>query len=274
MFQLRSATAIALLMCGAAFAQPSGHRMGMPPGPPPGGFGGPGDFAMVRPEFGMAGKVVTGAPYSAQAVTQFTQTLADGNHIQRTNTASVARDSQGRTRTERSVGAIGPLAGSGSASKAVFINDPVGGMSYMLDANSKTARQLPGMARRSRKVADSGTQVKTESAGAMVKQRGMANVKTDDLGTQVIDGLAVQGKRITRTVPAAQAGSERDIEVVTETWTSPELQMVVMSKTSDPRFGDSIYKLTNIIRAEPDPALFTVPSDYQVQQGRPGAPTQ
>jgi len=274
MFQLRSATAVALLMCGAAFAQPGGHRMGMPPGPPPGGFGGPGDFAMVRPEFGMAGKVVTGAPYSAQAVTQFNQTLADGNHIQRTNTASVARDSQGRTRTERSVGAIGPLAGSGSASKAVFINDPVGGMSYMLDASSHTARQLPGMARRSRKVADSGAQVKTESAGAMVKQRGMANVKTDDLGTQVIDGLAVQGKRITRTVLAAQAGSERDIEVVTETWTSPELQMVVMSKTSDPRFGDSIYKLTNISRAEPDPALFTVPSDYQVQQGRQGGPAQ
>jgi hypothetical protein len=222
----------------------------------------------------MAGKVVTGAPYSAQAVTQFNQTLADGNHIQRTNTASVARDSQGRTRTERSVGAIGPLAGSGSASKAVFINDPVGGMSYMLDASSHTARQLPGMARRSRKVADSGAQVKTESAGAMIKQRGMANVKTDDLGTQVIDGLAVQGKRITRTVLAAQAGSERDIEVVTETWTSPELQMVVMSKTSDPRFGDSIYKLTNISRAEPDPALFTVPSDYQVQQGRQGGPAQ
>jgi hypothetical protein len=274
MFQLRSATAVALLMCGAAFAQPGRHGMGMPPGPPPGGFGGPGDFAMVRPEFGMAGKVVTGAPYSAQAVTQFTQTLADGNHIQKTTTASMARDSQGRTRTERSVGAIGPLAGSGSAAKAVFINDPVAGMSYMLDAASHTVRQTPAMGNRHRQITDPGAQVKTESAGARIKGRAMANLKTDDLGTQVIDGLAVQGKRITRTVLAAQAGSDRDIEVVTETWTSPELQMVVMSKTSDPRFGDSVYKLTNIIRAEPDPALFTVPSDYQVQQRRPGAPAQ
>ena len=101
-----------------------------------------------------------------------------------------------------------------------------------------------------------------------------ANVKTDDLGTQVIDGMSVQGKRMTRIVPAAQAGSERDIEVVTETWTSPDLQMVVMSKTTDPRFGDSVYKLTNVSRAEPDPALFTVPSDYQVQQGRPGRSDQ
>jgi hypothetical protein len=272
MFQLRSATAVALLLGSAAFAQPGRHGMG-PGGPPPGGFGGPGDFAMVRPEFGMAGKVVTGAPYAAQAVTQFTQTLADGNHIQKTTTASMARDSQGRTRTERSVGAIGPLAGSGSAAKAVFINDPVAGMSYMLDASSHTARQIPAMGKRLHQTTDPGAQVKSESAGAVVKRRAMANVKTDDLGTQVIDGLAVQGKRITRTVLAVQAGSDRDIDVVTETWTSPELQMVVMSKTSDPRFGDSVYKLTNIIRAEPDPALFTVPSDYQVQQ-RPGASAQ
>ena len=272
MFQLRSVTVLALLMGAAAFAQPGGRRMGMPPGPPPGGFGAPGDFAFVRPEFGLAGKVVTGAPYSTQAVTQFTQALADGNHIQRTTTASVVRDSAGRTRTERSVGAIGPLAGSGGASKAVFINDPVAGVSYMLDATSHTARQIPAMLNRRRTASDQAgqPQVKTESTRAVLRQRAMANMKTDDLGTQVIDGLAVQGKRLTRTVPAAQAGSERDIEVVTETWTSPDLQMVVMSKTSDPRFGESIYKLTNISRAEPDPMLFTVPSDYQMLQGRPG----
>ena len=271
MFQLRSAIAVALLMTGATFAQPGRHGMGMPPGGPAGGFGG--DFAMVRPEFGMAGKVVTGAPYTAQAVTQFTQTLADGNHIQKSTTASVARDSSGRTRTERSVGAIGPLTGSGAASKAVFINDPVAGMGYMLDAASKTVRQMPAVNRR-HAAADSGAQVKTESARAMIRQRSMANVKTEDLGTQVMDGLSVQGKRITRIVAAAQAGSEKDIEVVTETWTSPDLQMVVMSKTSDPRFGDSVYKLSNISRAEPDPALFTVPSDYQVQQGRQGSASQ
>src|ERR1700693_3213787 len=143
MFQLRCVTVLALLMGGVAFAQPGRRGIGMPPG-------GPGDFAFVRGEFGMAGKIVTGAPYSAQAVTQFTQTLADGNHIQKTTTASMARDSQGRTRTERSVGAIGPLAGSGSASKAVFINDPVGGMSYMLDASSHTARRIPAMGNRHR----------------------------------------------------------------------------------------------------------------------------
>ncbi|HWY47129.1 MAG TPA: hypothetical protein VNX70_07090 [Bryobacteraceae bacterium] len=266
MFQLRFVTAAAILVGAAAFAQPGPHGMGMPPG-------GPGDFAFVRGEFGMAGKVVTGAPYSAQAVTQFTQTLADGNHIQRSTTASLARDSQGRTRTERSMAAIGALAGSGAASKAVFINDPVAGTGYMLDATHKTARQMP--ANRHRPPSDpsllpgTGTQ-----AHAFSEQRSNANVKIDDLGTQVMDGLSVQGKRKTKTILAAQAGSARDIEVVTETWYSPDLQMVVMSKTSDPRFGDSLYQVTNISRAEPDPSLFAVPSDYQVQQGRLGRPVQ
>jgi hypothetical protein len=277
MFQLRCMTALALLMGGAAFAQPGRHGMGMAPGSP----GGPGDFAFVRGEFGMAGKVVAGAPYSAQAVTQFTQTLADGNHIQRTTTASVARDSQGRTRTERSLPAIGALAGSGTAPKAVFINDPVAGMGYMLDATHKTARQMPANRHRqpaAQSASDQGAAAATTGgaaqARASMRQRSNANVTIDDLGTQVMDGLSVQGKRRTHTIPAAQAGSAKDIHVVTETWYSSDLQMVVMSKTSDPRFGDSVYQVTNISRAEPDPALFTVPSDYQVQQGRPSGPTQ
>jgi hypothetical protein len=276
MFQLRSVTALALLMSGAAFAQPGRHGMGMAPGSP----GGPGDFAFVRGEFGMAGKVVTGAPYSAQAVTQFNQTLADGNHIQRTTTASMSRDSQGRTRTERSLPAIGALAGSGTASKAVFINDPVAGTGYMLDATHKTARQMPANRHRqppAQSASDQGAAAgSSRPARASMRDRSNANVTMDDLGTQVMDGLSVQGKRRTRTIPAAQAGSAKDIQVVTETWYSADLQMVVMSKTSDPRFGDSVYQVTNISRAEPDPSLFTVPSDYQVQQGRPsgGGPTQ
>ena len=278
MIRFCSTVAMVLLAGSAAFGQPGGRRMGMPPDGAPRAHEGPGDFAFVRPEFGLAGRVVTGAPYSAQAVTQFNQTLADGNRIQRTTTASVARDSEGRTRTERSMEAIGPLAGSGGAAKAVFINDPVSGTSFMLDASRHAARQMPAMTNRrgpdGQQQAQSGinggaSRQGVEAGRSVARQRTMAGVKTDDLGTQVMEGVAAQGKRITRTISAAQAGSERDIDIVTETWYSPELQMVIMSKTTDPRFGDSVYKLTNISRAEPDPALFTVPSDYQLQQGRP-----
>ena len=70
----------------------------------------PGDFVFISPEMGFNGKLVKGAPYSAQAVTESTQTLGDGNRIVRKSTATVYRDSEGRTRREQSFKAIGPLA--------------------------------------------------------------------------------------------------------------------------------------------------------------------
>lgn len=253
-----------LLLGASAFGQ---GRMHMGPGGPPPGAGG--DFGFVRAEFGLMGKVVKSAPYSAQAVTQFTQTLADGNRIQRTNTASVARDSEGRTRTEQSVAAMGPWAPTDNPSKMVFIHDPVAGASYMLNPSDRTARQMPSM----RRSGDFSSAPHDPARAARQQQRSNDNVKFEDLGTQVMEGLSVQGKRRTRTIPAGQFGNDRPIEIVTETWYSPELQTVVMSKTSDPRSGDSLFKLTNIVRSEPDHTLFQVPSDYTVSQGPPaGAP--
>ena len=254
--------ALALLASAGAFAQQ--HRMRMPP--PGGGPDGPGDFAFIRAEFGMAGRIVKGAPYSAQVVTHFTQALADGNRIQRTSAGTFARDSEGRTRTERSLAAIGPLAASGDTSTMIFINDPVAAMNYVLDGKNHTARQMQMPADRPQR-GPAGPGGPSDWQGRHPQRQSMA-VKSDDLGTQVMEGVTVQGKRTTRTVPAGQMGNERAIDIVTETWYSPDLQAVVMSRTSDPRSGESLYKLTNISRAEPDHSLFTVPSDYTVQQGR------
>jgi hypothetical protein len=47
------------------------------------------------------------------------------------------------------------------------------------------------------------------------------------------------------------------------------LQVVVKSTRSDPRFGTTTYTLTNVQRTEPAATLFTVPTDYTVQQGGP-----
>ena len=220
---------------------------------------GSGDFAFIRGEFGIATRVVRGAPYTAQAVTQFNRTLADGNRIQRTTTASVARDSDGRTRRELTLEAIGPLTASRSRGDArtVFINDPVAGISYVLDPNSHTVRQRP--------IALGGpSNGRTRQETRM--RAGDAAVKREELGAQVIQGITVQGKRVTRTIPVGQAGNQLPIDTVTETWYSPDLQAVVLSKTSDPRFGETLYQLTNVNRAEPDHALFIVPPDYTVRE--------
>jgi len=250
MLQVRISLALAAMSGILAFAQP--------PGPPPH----EGDFFDFHARMGME-KLVKGAPYSAQAVTQFTQTLADGSHIQRTNTASVARDSEGRTRREETIGAIGPLSTAGNARKTVFIHDPVAGASYVLDPATRTARQGPERPLPPNPRDASEAQPRMRH-GDFAEHS--AQIKTEDLGTQTMEGLTVQGKRITRTIPAGQIGNEHALQIVTETWHSPDLQATVMSKTDDPRVGETVYRLTSVTRAEPDASLFQVPADYKVTQ--------
>ena len=40
--------------------------------------------------------------------------------------------------------------------------------------------------------------------------------------------------------------------------------MAVLVTRRDPRSGDTVYRLTNIVRTEPPPDLFAVPSDYRI----------
>jgi hypothetical protein len=95
-----------------------------------------------------------------------------------------------------------------------------------------------------------------------------AEVNRESLGKQTIEGVEAEGTRVTFTIPAGKIGNERPIVTVNETWYSTELQALVMSKNSDPRMGETTYRLTNINRSEPDPSLFQVPADYTVNEGR------
>jgi hypothetical protein len=94
-----------------------------------------------------------------------------------------------------------------------------------------------------------------------------ANEVKEQLGKQIIEGVEAEGTRTTVTIPAGEIGNERPIEIVSERWYSPELQLVVMTRNSDPRTGETTYKLTNINRAEPAKSLFEVPSDFTIKEG-------
>ncbi|MGI8996871.1 MAG: hypothetical protein ACR2GW_09405, partial [Pyrinomonadaceae bacterium] len=87
----------------------------------------------------------------------------------------------------------------------------------------------------------------------------------ETLGKQSIEGVEAEGTRTTLTIPAGAIGNERPINIVSERWYSPELQLVLMSKHSDPRFGETTYRLTNINRSEPARTLFEVPGDYTLK---------
>ena len=102
---------------------------------------------------------------------------------------------------------------------------------------------------------------------------GGKRAKRESLGKQIIEGVEAEGTRTTVTIAAGEIGNERAIEIVNERWYSPELQVVVMTKRSDPRAGETVYKLTNINRSEPAKSLFEIPADYTVKTGSSDAPT-
>ena len=260
---------------------------GGPPMPPPRMFvGGEGMSIFVASEMGFGGKVVKGAPYSAQAVTETVQTLADGNRIVRKTTASVYRDGEGRTRQDQTVGNIGPYAIAGKLHQTIFINDTVSGTHYILEPDTKTARKMSLVRRGPANDKESKAVVSvdvTAPSGAeprkkpMIRERtwvggeGTFNIplkepKVESLGKQVMDGIEVEGTRETVTIAAGEIGNDLPINIVSERWYSPELQVVVMSKHTDPRMGENTYRLTGINRSEPSRSLFELPSDYTVKE--------
>jgi hypothetical protein len=228
------------------------------------------------------GKPVKGQPYSAEAVTETTQTLADGNRIVNRSSSTIYRDSEGRERREESIGKLGGWTAQGEPAKAVFISDPVAKVNYSLHPDDRTAEKMPApMALMTKSSGGATTTVRGfaihANNGAEVappitfERRGIAEsaspAKTEDLGQQTIEGVVAQGTRTTRTIPAGQIGNERDINVVSERWFSQELGVVVMTKQSDPRSGETVYKLTNVNRNEPLHSMFEVPADYTVFDG-------
>jgi TonB family protein len=382
----------------------SRERIMIAPMPMPGGeipmqagglvFGGEGDygFAFVSSEMSFDSKVVKGAPFTADAVTESVQALADGNHMTRTTSTRLFRDSEGRTRREQSLNGIGAWGTtSEDVPQAISINDPVAGVNYVLntqthtalkamqffftrggegegvwksgekvvvnagvapkqsqidggtisgkaikkvqpdyppvaraagaqgevtvevvvneDGNIESAKAISGHPLLQQAAVDAARQWQfkpTQLEGKPVKVRGRisfvfsmekgqpgagaaadASAATheravaervaiergvqqklqqthESLGKQTIEGVEAEGTRNTITIPAGTIGNERAIQIVSERWYSAELQAVVMTKHSDPRFGETTYRLTNISRGEPDHSLFEVPAGYTI----------
>lgn len=266
----------------------------------------------------MSEKVVKGSPFTADAVNESVQVLADGNRIVRSSTNKLYRNSEGRFRREITGGSGGSLGSFYSIGSGITILDPVLGQRYLLDSNLRTARvgmfkpltgltvagtaKAPAQAVLAEKLKAVELKAATPSATitsdtmkaysdaakahseaakvyaeTIVSSQGGSSfvfstggghskyeTRKEDLGVQNIEGVDAEGTRTITTIPAGDIGNERPIEIIYERWYSKELQLVVMSKNSDPRFGEQTYRLTNIVRSEPDPSLFAVPSGFKV----------
>jgi hypothetical protein len=293
------------------------------------------------------GKSVKNAPYSAEIVTERTQTLADGNQITKRTTSATWRDSAGRTRQETR-----DLNGN---VKSIHINDAVDGARITLTPSTKTARKMTMDKDFTKRIADlkerakamvkdgkatiiersnpgeeiviqrieGGGEGKKETredvqvrviraggsgSGASVTLNGVpvppippmppippvgvfspefgagdlvklssigttlgdgkwsAKATTTSLGLRDFEGVRAEGKSTSYTIPAGEIGNKNAITVTSESWYSPDLQATVYSKHSDPRNGETVYRMTNIKRGEPSAALFTVPDGYTIKE--------
>ncbi len=234
------------------------------------------------------GEPVKGQPYSADVTTETIQTLSDGNRIRRKNTAVIYRDSEGRTRREETIAAMGPWT-TREPQTMIFINDPVIGAHYILNPDGQSGHRIP-----TPKLADHIRLPSTEPAPearnryAQVGARGdisasgvaviagatpLGNIKPpdkEDLGTRSIEGMEAVGTKFTTILSAEQMGADRDIEITFERWHSPELGIDVLTIRNDPRSGETTYRLTNINRTEPLPNLFEPPPDFSINTNQGG----
>ena len=323
---------------------------------------------MFAPRMSSA-KVVKGAPYTAEMVTETTQALADGNTITRKKTGLVFRDGEGRTRQE---------TGADGKAPSIFINDPVEGKHYILTPGSKRAIVIPSAAgfdgkhKHTQTVRVVGAEVRVENGKVFVDGKevpsgnfevtskngkkivvasgkitidgkeigdsggpgrkvvvnridgpdgshreevrvhvvrsgdeklaplpptppmppstpgmlaplppmpsmpGIQTMRfestaklgkgvTTSLGTRDFDGVKAEGKSTVWTIPAGEIGNKNPINVVSESWYSPDLKVTVQSRYNDPRTGETVYRLANIRRTEPAADLFKVPEEYKTR---------
>ena len=287
------------------------------------------------------GKVVKGAPYSADVVTETNQTLPDGNVISHRSTSRVYRDGEGRTRQETY---------RNEAVRSIYISDPVAAMSYMLIPGAKIAVAIPRVEHRigarvragvsahektttqdeERKIVVRTVEGSDDAPGARQEIRvqvmrmgedrdppdapgtlvapvppvaptpptpgrpatpplppiapiapipplpGAHTMRfestthlgkgvTASLGTRDFEGVKAEGKSTVWTIPAGKIGNRNPIDVTSESWYSPELQVTMYSRHNDPRTGESIYRLAALKRAEPAADLFKVPEGYKLK---------
>ena len=251
------AGAVVLSVVAVAAQGPPRDRIDFP-GPPGPGFMPGIDIVGVEPL--ELSEPVVGVPFSADTMTTLTQQLADGNRIEQRTTGSIARDRRGRIRIEQTIAGFGPPAG-GEAVRLVTITDPATREQYQLDGSLRIARRLrfPPPPRR-------------DTPGGRPPFAPPQSMKTEVLEPRTFDGVKADGTRAVLVIPAGAIGNDRPIEIVSERWYSPELRVVVATRRVDPRFGNTSYRLVNIVRGDPPSQLFEVPADFTLRDQPPFPP--
>lgn len=205
----------------------------------------PPNTKFLEAEMRFGDKMIKNAPFSAEIVIENSRRLFDGSVVTRQTKGAIYRDGAGKTRREQTLEDISGYSLS-EAQKLVFINDFEAKTHFFMDVNRKIFRRRPLGENRPPKF-----------------DNELQNAKNESLGTKILEGVKVEGTRTTFEIPVGQIGNDKAIQVITEKWFSPELQMTVMSRHVDPLAGEQVFRLVNIKLGEPSADLFIVPKDFR-----------
>jgi len=227
-------------------------------------------------------EIVKGLPYSATALTELKQTLANGAHISHTTQATVARDSGGRTYRSQRFDSIGPMLTSDELLRNVptltTVFDPVAHRHVEFTDTERVAHVLPlpadgralflstrGGAQMAPGSDPSMTgPVRVTTGGVIDAGRDQPQPVVEELGERQISGLVAVGSRIVTTIPVNAMGNDQPLRVSNEFWYSKDLKVILLSIQDDPRFGTTTYSLADIKREEPPKDWFQIPAGYKI----------
>lgn len=201
----------------------------------------------------------TGCPFSATVEILRTQTLADGTHIQTRAKTFVYRDSFGRI-SSYGYQPVGLGEADPDSPNFVQIYDPIAGFVYFFDPQRSNVATRSPLYRPGSPVPPSAHKAPPPPEPKVTVER---------LGTQDMLGFSVTGEKRIRAFPAGMIRNDRPITVVSETWSSPDLGLVLLRKTSDPRSGDTEIRVTSLEQSEPDPSLFELPAGTTIHDQPP-----
>ena len=188
---------------------------------------------------------VPGAPLTALVAVESTQVLADGSALSKKSIANIARDSQGRIYNERRQ-LVSPSFNGQPPILSFHIFDPETRQSIFVNPATRVARQF-----------------------TLSQPIHRPPTSGEDLGSQVMENVLAHGIRVTRTVPAAASGTGKPVIVTDEYWYSAELHLNMLVKHDDPRTGLQTVSVTRLSRAEPDEAMFKVPTGFKIVDETP-----
>jgi len=188
-------------------------------------------------------------PFSATVQTEWTKYLADGTTQLIQNHRLIARDSLGRVFQQRTM-----LAPAGSPIESQVVStelaEPSTHTIARCDARTRICELRPYVGPPA-----------AIPAGAVVNRPGFVS---ENLGSQVLNGLDLIGTRETQTLNPLATGSAHPITVVKEFWYSQQLGLNVLTTRNDPRSGKEVFTVTDIRQGEPDASLFALPADFRV----------